>query len=242
MCFFFSVQIIIAFYDNFFSFSSLLCLNCQVQAFVGKHSIRKNGLCLCQEACFVSHARRVMPDDEFAYLCLAGNFSCLYGGAMEGLAGSELIVFPKRGFVEKQINTLYLSGKCWLGGCVAAIGIAARGRRLGSQSVIGYKCAVLECPIHTSLDVVNLTDGYLVHVYHVAQNVAWTLFLAEEIAAARYAMAKRKAPNLHRTVLMNDLMLGGINLVKQDLKLQIGTKQLQRTVEECLQFPWRVDM
>ena len=75
-------------------------------------------------------------------------------------------------------------------GRVGAVGVGAdRVRRCG-QFPVRNESAVFCLPIHTRFDIIDLGDGTVVKVYHVATDVARSGFLTEKIATAWNAVSK----------------------------------------------------
>lgn len=183
-----------------------------------------------------------MAEDEAVDLCVEGDLGGLGGGAVEGLLGEEGVFLGEGGFVVEagdaadEVNELgTVSGICAIG-----VGTDRIGR--GGEAVVGDDGAVGESPVHACLDVVNLGDGNMVEVNHIATNMTRCRLLAEEESAARDAMGEGEGGNNDGSIFIDGLWNLGVDFVKENLVRRVGTKVIDLWLEDALEVLRTINM
>lgn len=125
---------------------------------------------------------------------------------------------------------------------VATIGIATRGLGRHGEPLVGHFYPIGRSPSGPVLDIVDITERYLIEVYHVAADVGERSFLAEKVAAARHAMVQGNGRNGKATVLVDHLRHGGVYGMKDDLELQSRAKGGHLHVKHGAQLFRCIDM
>ena len=125
---------------------------------------------------------------------------------------------------------------------VAAISVGPR--RIGRchQPRIGDDLAFFRCPVGTGFDVVDLRDGDVVAVDHVAADMWQRRFLAEEKTGAGNAMRERNALYRETSVFKDNLIFGGVNCVKLNAIVKSVAEKLHLFVKQRPQRLRRVDV
>ena len=129
-----------------------------------------------------------MSEDETLYLGITGYLCGLCSRAVECLLCKKGMFLREGGFVVQAGDAVdeFCESGAVCGVCAVCVGTDRVG--WGGQAFVGNDGAVFCCPIHACLDVVDLRNGYVVEVYHVAADVARCGLFAEKVAAARYTM------------------------------------------------------
>ena len=127
-------------------------------------------------------------------------------------------------------------------GGVGAIGIGTDGSGWGGKSAVGDECAIVERPIHSCFDIVDLRDGDVIEVYHVAADVAGGRFLLQQIAATGDAVGEGEGGNLDRAVLIDDLWRAGVDFVEYDWVGGIRAEVIYLRLKYPLQVSWSIYM
>lgn len=166
----------------------------------------------------------------------------LCGGAVVGLLGEEGVFLRKGCFVVEAGDTLdEISQRRMVGG-VGAIGVGTNGSGWGGESAVGHECAIVERPIHSCFDIVDLRDGDVIEVYHVAADVASGRFLLQQIATTGDAMGEGEGGNLDRAVLIDDLWRAGVDFVEDDWVGGILAEVIYLRLKHPLQVSWPIHM
>ena len=183
-----------------------------------------------------------MAEDEAVDLCVEGDLGGLGGGAVEGLLGEEGVLVGEGGFVVEagdaadEVNELgTVSGIC-------AISVGADRVGGGGESVVGDDGTISESPVHACLDVVNLGDGNMVEVNHVATNMTRCRLLAEEESAARDAMGEGEGGNNDGSIFIDGLWNLGVDFVKENLVRRVGAEVVDLWLEDALEVFGTVDV
>ncbi len=183
-----------------------------------------------------------VAEDEAVDLCVEGDLGGLGGGAVEGLLGEEGVLVGEGGFVVEagdaadEVNELgTVSGIC-------AISIRTDGVGGGGESVVRNKGTISESPVHACLDVVNLGDGNMVEVNHIATNMTRCRLLAEEESAARDAMGEGEGGDGDGAVVVDGLGGAGVDFVKENLVRRIGAEVVDLWLEDALEVLGAVDV
>lgn len=220
----------------------MFVLQGNLQSVLGEDGVGKDVLRLLEQHVFGLVAGGEVAEDEAVDLCVEGDLGGLGGGAVEGLLGEEGVLVGEGGFVVEagdaadEVNELgTVSGIC-------AISIRTDRVGGGGESVVGDECAVSESPVHACLDVVNLGDGDVVEVNHIATNMTRCRLLAEEESAARDAMGEGEGGNNDGSIFIDGLWNLGVDFVKENLVRRIGTKVIDLWLEDALEVLGAVDM
>ena len=123
-----------------------------------------------------------MTEDEFPCMGIKCYLGSLSSCAVVGFLCKEGMLLGEGGFVVETSDVLKQLCQCGAIGGVCAIGIRT------------------DC-----LDVVDLRDGDVVKVNHVASDVSWGGFLLKQITTARNTMGKRKRGDGDGTVFVENL-------------------------------------
>lgn len=183
-----------------------------------------------------------MAEDEAVDLCVEGDLGGLGGGAVEGLLGEEGVLVGEGGFVVEAGDAADELDELGVVGGVGAVGVGADGVGGGGQPFVRDKGAVGESPVHACLDVVNLGDGNMVEVNHIATNMTRCRFLAEEESAARDAMGEGEGGNNDGSIFIDGLWNLGVDFVKENLVRRIGAKVIDLWLEDALEVLGTVDV
>lgn len=200
--------------------------------FVGQECVREHCFGLIQQYSLIIIARRIVPQKQLLHASIASHRS--------SLAGSRVCIFLSQLDVVLTIGALMIERGDMLKALVqigditsvTAIGIRARLLCRLHQPTVRHMLAVGCYPVGTSLDVIDLTDGNLIEVYHITADMRQHRFLAKQESAARHAMLKRDAFNRQRTVFVNHLLTGGFYGMEVNLIVEIVAEQFHLLLQD----------
>ena len=142
----------------------------------------------------------------------------------------------------KTRDILQLVGQGWKVGCVGAIGVGTHRVGWRCEQMIGYECAIGLCPVHASLDVVDLREGNLKMVDGITADVARGWLFPKQIAATGDAMGEGNGGNGHRAVFVNDLWGLCVYLMQDNGIRGVGTKVVYLWLKEFFEILWCINM
>ena len=183
-----------------------------------------------------------MAEDEAVDLCVESDLGGLGGGAVEGLLGEEGVLVGEGGFVVEAGDAADEVNELGTVGGICAISIRTDGVGGGGESVVGDDGTISEGPVHACLDVVNLGDGNMVEVNHIATNMTRCRLLAEEESAARDAVGEGEGGNNDGSIFIDGLWNLGVDFVKENLVRRIGAEVVDLWLEDALEVLGAVDV
>ena len=114
---------------------------------------------------------------------------------------------------------------------VGTVGVRAWWLSLNDQFGVGNNHTFVCDEVCSSLDVVDLADGYLIVFDGFATYVWQKRFLSEQVAAAAYAVLEWDAIHGYASVFIDRQELVGIDRMKNDFELHPIAKVIQQGTE-----------
>ena len=173
------------------------------------------------------------------FTCHLCSLSCC---AMKILLCSVDAVLAISGLMVKQVDIFKLLVQVGHISRIRAISIRAWpvGRR--NQPVIRHNITLCICPISTCLNMIDLTDWYLIEIYHVTANVRKALFLSEKKSTTGDTMLKRNGLDRQATVFVNNSLLCGVNRMELNTILQTKAEHVHLCLEHRFKSCWCKNM
>ncbi len=162
-----------------------------------------------------------MAQQQLTDTSVTSNLSCLTGGRMMVLLSQQQIVLTIGAFMVKRRNAFQSFVQRRNITRVAAIGVGSWWFCGSHETAICYHFTIGSDPIGTGLDIIQLTDGNFVEVYHVTTDMWQQVLLAENIPATGHPMFQRNRLDSQRTVVVDDLLLTGINSMEINLIVEV---------------------
>ena len=181
-----------------------------------------------------------MAQQQLTDTSVTSYLSSLTGGRMMVLLSQQQIVLTIGAFMVKRRNAFQSFVQRRNITCVAAIGVGSRWFCRSHKTAVCYNFTVGSDPIGTGLDVIHLTDGNLVEVYHVTTDMWQQVLLAENIPATGHPMFQRNRLDSQRTVVVDDLLLTGIDSMEINLIVEVVAEHAHLLLQHILQFPWGI--
>jgi hypothetical protein len=136
------------------------------------------------------------------------------------------------------LNALVQSGNI---ACVAAVGVRTRRVRRFDKTTVRDVFSLFRSPVGTCFDVVNLTDGYMIEVYHVTPDVWLAGLFTEQIATTRHTMFQGDALYCQGTVFVDYFLNRSVNRMKVYFIVEIVAEQSHLPVQDVFHFLWSID-
>ena len=114
---------------------------------------------------------------------------------------------------------------------VRAVGIADGRLGIGGEERVGDDLSLGGDEIRAVLDVGQLGDGNVVELYHVAPQMAFLRFLAEQEADRRHAVVERKRLD-RQGLLVKDDAACGLNFVVDNVKGSVAAENLHDLAQD----------
>lgn len=192
-----------------------------MHAFLGQYGVGKDGLGFLEQEAFVINAGAVVANAKAGNLGGLGKACCLRGGGVGVLACTWFHLMWIGGLMIEQRDILEHWSQRWGEECVGAISEAARGVGRSGEFFVWKEGAVGCGPSASVLDVVDLAEGNLEGINHVASDVRQQGLFTKQIATAGHSVAQGERPYFQAAVLVYQLMGGGVDGMEQQSVAQV---------------------
>lgn len=176
--------------------------------------------------------RTVVPQQQLPYPCITGHHSRLSGCGMVVFLGRLDLVLAISTFVIEGVDTFYQLMKRRDIAGVAAIGIASGGVGLPDQATMRDDVAIGGCPAGSVLDVVDLTDWYLIGLQHLWPDVRQEGFLANQVAAGGQSVLQGDGLYCDATILIDHGVKSGVDRMELHLEAQVVSEEVYLTSQD----------
>ena len=176
--------------------------------------------------------RTVVPQQQLPYPCITGHHSRLSGCGMVVFLGRLDLVLAISTFVIEGVDTFYQLMKRRDIAGVAAIGIASGGVGLPDQATMRDDVAIGGWPAGSVLDVVDLTDWYLIGLQHLWPDVRQEGFLANQVAAGGQSVLQGDGLYCDATILINHGVKSGVDRMELHLEAQVVSEEVYLTSQD----------
>ena len=176
----------------------------------------------------------IVADDEAFHMGITGDLRCLACGGMEGFFGTGEIAFGKSRFMIEQVRPFDNRDDRAVLGRIGperiTLGRSSRTRQAG----IGNDLAFGRDIVLPLLDIFHATDGNLIEIRHLADDMRLLRFLGKEIAAGGNPVLQRDGVDRQRTVFHHQRMAAGIDRIETHFELHAPAEQIHHGTQVSL--------